>query len=98
MIFKIMVIEENDFRITSSDEGSPVWDLELLYVIKPRKGESRKEFKNAGYGMLLESCIKRIINFRISNKQGEKAMTMKQYLEMYRLENKLIRDAIKPVN
>ena len=48
--------------------------------------------------MLLESCIKRIINFRISNKQGEKAMTMKQYLEMYRLENKLIRDAIKPVN
>ena len=54
-----MIIEESDFRLTES--SGPFWDLELLYTVKPKGKPERQEFKDAGYGMTLEHCIKRII-------------------------------------
>ena len=87
-----MIIEEQDFKLTSiKNDGSLFWDLELLFTITPKKGESRKEFKNAGYGLTLENAIKRIINFRIENRHS--VLDLKQYLDEYKKEsNKLKQD------
>lgn len=84
-----MIIEEPDFRLTQISEGSCFWDLELLYTIKPKGKESRQEFKVCGYGLTMNSAIKRIANFRISQKHTEDSLTMKQYLKEY---NEIIKE------
>lgn len=76
-----MVIEETDFRITSG-ASRHFWDLELLYIIKPKGGPERKEFKDAGLGMLLSTCIQRIINYRLSRKK--EVYTLKEYVQDYK--------------
>ena len=55
-----MEIVEKDFKLKPINECSTLFDLELLYSVKPRGGEERFEFKNAGYGMTLERAIKKI--------------------------------------
>ena len=49
-----MVIQGDFFRITPSSESSIHFDLELLYKIKGKN--PREEYKNAGYGMPLETA------------------------------------------
>ena len=84
-----MQIEEQDFKLSQVSDSSPFWDLELLYVVKPRGGEPRQEFKQSGYGLTLESAMKRIVNYRISSKHKEESLSMKDYLKEYKeiLEN-----------
>ena len=89
-----MIIEESDFRLENSNDFSQFWDLELLYTVKPKSGEPRQEFKNAGYGLTLESAIKRIINYRLSNKK--EIYTLKEYLSEYRKENAQIQSLVQP--
>ena len=89
-----MIIEESDFRLENSSDFSQFWDLELLYTVKPKSGEPRQEFKNAGYGLTLESAIKRVINYRLSNKK--EIYTLKEYLEEYKAENDEIRRLVQP--
>lgn len=81
-----MEIVEKDFKLKPISEDSPMFDLELLYVIKPRGGEARLEFKNAGYGMSLGGAIKRIAHYRISCKHREEAIRIKTYFEEYKKE------------
>lgn len=78
-----MIIEETDFKLTSIGDNSSKWDLELLYIVRPKGKEERTEFKNAGYGLTLESALRRIINFRISNKNPD-SITLKDYLAEYK--------------
>lgn len=80
-----MIIEESDFKLENASDFSQFWDLELLYTVKPKSGEPRQEFKNAGYGLTLESAIKRIINYRLNNKK--EIYTLKEYLAEYKTEN-----------
>ena len=89
-----MIIEESDFRLENSSDFSQFWDLELLYTVKPKSGEARQEFKNSGYGLTLESAIKRVINYRLSNKK--EIYTLKEYLEEYKAENDKIRRLVQP--
>lgn len=79
----MIVIEESDFKLTQVADSSNFWDLELLYTVKPKGKESREEFKVAGYGMTMETCIKRIINHRIAKKHPE-AIDMKTYFAEYK--------------
>ena len=88
-----MIIEESDFRLENSNDFSQFWDLELLYTVKPKSGESRQEFKNSGYGLILEAAIKRIINYRISKKH--ETLSLAQYLKEYKEENESIRRLIE---
>lgn len=81
-----MEIAEKDFKLKPVDESSPMFDLELLYVVKPRGGEPRLEFKNAGYGMTLSSAIKRVIQYRINCKHREDAIRLATYLKEYKKE------------
>ena len=78
-----MVIEESDFRLTSVNEFSTKWDLELLYTIRPKGKEARTEFKAVAYGLPLESALKRVINFRINNKHQD-VINLRDYLKEYK--------------
>ena len=63
-----MVIEEADFRMTSG-ASDYFWDLELLYTVRPKGKPERQEFKDAGFGMPLATCIRKVIHHRISCKR-----------------------------
>ena len=62
-----MVIEGANYKLTSAYDNSPFWDLELLKTIKS-KTNPRTEFVNAGYGLTIESAIRRIIHYNIFSK------------------------------
>jgi len=81
-----MIIEESDFRLTPISNDSNFWDLEFLHTVNSRSGEIRQEFKNAAYGLTLESAIKRIIHYRCINKRKNDALNMNEYLKLYRQE------------
>lgn len=83
-----MVIEGTNYKLTSIDDNSPFWDLELLKTIKS-KTNPRTEFVNAGYGLTIESAIRRIIQFTICSKHD--SLTLKEYLnEFKRLREELL--------
>ena len=64
-----MIIEEKDFKLSQIDSFDR-FDLELLHIINAKNSEKRREeFKIEGYSMSLETCLQRIINYRLSNKQ-----------------------------
>lgn len=75
-----MTIQEEDFKMISC--GGLLWDLELAKVIHPKNGEPRIEFKPEGYGMSTESCMKRIIHKRISDKK--EVWSLKEYTEEHK--------------
>lgn len=81
-----MVIEGTDFRLIPIDDSTPRFDLELLYKIRPRGGEPRTEFKNVAYGIQLDTAIKRIAQYRVSNKLGESAVSLENYFKEFKQE------------
>ena len=81
-----MVIEEADFRMTSG-ASDHFWDLELLYTVRPKGKPERQEFKDAGFGMSLETCIRKVVHHRISSKRD--VGTLKEYVQVKRLEELL---------
>lgn len=81
-----MEIVEKDFKLKPIDEASPHFDLELLYVIKPRGGEPRLEFKNAGYGLTLETAMKKIVQYRVHCNHKEEALKLREYFKEYKKE------------
>lgn len=90
----IMIIEEHDFRLTPS-EGINSFNLELMHTVKPKGGEPRNEFKNAGYGLMFESAMRKIISYRIEKKRGDDTITLKDYIEDYRTEVEKIKSLVK---
>lgn len=81
-----MEISEKDFKLKPTDDSSPFFDLELLYVVRPRGGEPRLEYKNAGYGLTLLSAIKKIVQYRVSCNHRDEAISLKQYFTEYTKE------------
>lgn len=86
-----MQIQGDFYKITSIDDSSPFWDLELLKTIKS-KTNPRQEYVNAGYGLTLDSAIKRIIQFAISSKYN--VLTLKDYLRAYKKLSESITNAV----
>lgn len=81
-----MIIEEKDFRLTPISESTPMFDLELLCTIRPKGKESRQEFKNAGYGMELETAIKKIAQYRVSSKHENESIKLLEYFTEFKKE------------
>lgn len=79
-----MVIEESDFKLTAINDTSPFFDLEILKIVNKGKENEKKEFQNAGYGLTLESAIKRIAQYRVSNKIGDESISMATYMSLYK--------------
>lgn len=86
-----MVIEEADFRITSG-VSDYFWDLELLCTVKPKGKSERQEFKDAGFGMPLVTCIKKVIHHRMSCKK--EVSTLKEYIQDYKEEIKRLEELL----
>lgn len=81
-----MVIEESDFRLTSISNSSTLFDLELLYTIKPKGKESRQEFKIDSYGISLELAIKKITQYRVATRHKEEAIRLSTYFTEFKEE------------
>lgn len=88
-----MIIQEDDFKITSIDESTPCFDLELLYTVNKGKSNERVEFRNAGYGMPFDHALKKIIMYRISKKQEN--FSLKEFIKEWRLESEKLRNVIQ---
>lgn len=93
-----MTIEEQDFRLTPTDAFSNRFDVELLYVVKPKSGEAHEEFKNVAYSVNLEYALKMILNYRVQKKAKKAKLTMLQYLLLYKKELNYVKDIIKSCN
>ena len=88
-----MVIEESDFKL-EYEENSNKFDLYLLHIINAKDEDKRREeFKIDGYGISLESAIKRIINYRLEKRLN--VTTLKDYLLQYKEELKNIENLKK---
>ena len=61
-----MIIQGDFFRLTPSGEHSLLFDLELLHTVKGKN--AREEYKIAGYGISLETAIKKCIQYALNNK------------------------------
>lgn len=81
-----MLIEEKDFRLIPISESSPVFDLELLHIVRPKGKEARQEFKNAGHGMGLETAVKKIAQYRVSSKHEDESIKLLEYFTEFKKE------------
>ena len=86
-----MTIEGDIFRLIPVKDSCRLFDLELLYTVNKGKDTERKEFKNAAYGVTLESAIKYIANYKIVLKHDD-AIDLKTYLKEYK---EIIKDISK---
>lgn len=85
-----MEIAEKDFKLKPVSEDAFIFDIELLYTVKPRGGEPRLEFKNVAYGCSLESAIKKIAHYRVCCKHKDAAIRLTTYFKDFITEiNKL---------
>ena len=71
-----MIIEGEFYRMTPINESSTLFDLELLHEIGGKN--PRQEFKIAGYGMPLMTCLRKIVAYSINKKYD--TLTLKQYI------------------
>lgn len=84
-----MIIEEKDFRLIPVSDFCPIFDLELLYTIRPKGKETRQEFKNVAYGISLESALEKVIQYRLSCKHD--TINLTTYLKEYKEELESLR-------
>lgn len=81
-----MIIQGEFFQIIPVNEHSLLFDLKLLHEIKGKN--PRKEYKDAGYGLTLESAIKKCVQYAISKKY--ETLSLKEYVEEFRATQKEI--------
>lgn len=91
-----MIIQGDFYQLTPVNEHSLQFDLKLLYEIKGKN--PRKEYKDAGYGLSLETAIKKCIQYAISNKF--ETISLKEYLNEFKkmqkeLEYQLQGDSVR---
>lgn len=86
-----MIIEEKDFKLTPLDDSSTMFDLELLYTIKPKNKETREEFKVAAYGLPLIDALEKIVQYRISKNHPD-TISLKEYITEFKTQLKQLKD------
>ena len=85
-----MTIEESDFKLTPCSETSYLFDLELLYTVNKGKNNERTEFRNAGYGLSLETALRKIGMSRITGKYTG-SISLAKFLEEFKEEVRKIK-------
>lgn len=75
-----MMIQGEFFQIIPVNEHSLQFDLKLLQKIKGKN--PREEYKDAGYGMPLDTAIKKCIQYGLSQKLD--VISLKEYLAEYK--------------
>lgn len=87
-----MIIKEDDFWAEQITDGSTFWDLHLLKEKKKKSGAIVEEFGDPIYGIPLDSVMKRVCANRIARKHKGEALTMKQYLDEWKEQMKILKD------
>ncbi len=77
-----MVIQGSDYRLTPIDDNDLKFDLELLYHVKGKS--ERDEFKNVAYGLSLDTAIKRIVQYRITQNYKDNAIELSNYFKDFK--------------
>lgn len=89
-----MIIQEDDFKLELNDSCFDRYSLELIQVINAKDPvKRREEFKEAGFDMTLETCLNKIINYRISRKK--EVYTLKDYIIAYKIEREILSNLVK---
>lgn len=86
-----MIIQGEFFQITPVSEHSMLFDLKLLYEIKGKN--PRQEYKDAGYGLTLDSAIKKCVQYAISKKY--EVLSLKEYVEEFKKAQKELENLLK---
>lgn len=90
-----MIIEENNFKIESTDNIGR-YDLYIKKVINKGKENEREEFVINGYDMPLENILRRLIHLNVCNKL--ETCDLKTFIKEYSSENKKLRELLDPIN
>jgi hypothetical protein len=75
-----MVIQGEFYQLIPVDESSLFFDLKLLHKVGGKN--PREEYKEAGYGLTLDSALKKCINYAIN--QNFEVLSLKEYLDEFR--------------
>lgn len=79
-----MIIEESDFRLEQQGDYD-TYDLELLYIVNAKDADKRREeFRNCGYNMSFEKCMRLVINYRLSKRIDTTSLS--QFVKEYKEE------------
>lgn len=88
-----MIIEESDFKLELTSDYN-TYDLELLYTVNAKDPDKkREEFKNAGYNMSMDYCMKKIISYRLSKRLD--TVNLSTFIKEYKEEHEKLRKLIK---
>lgn len=87
-----MVIKGDWYELTSINEHSTQFDLKLLYKIKGNN--ERYEFKDVGYGLSLDTAMKKCIQYALSQKF--ETIALKDYLKEWRKMQKELELVLNP--
>lgn len=83
-----MIIQGEFFQLIPTREDAPTFDLKLLKKIGGKN--PREEYVESGYGIPIETAIKKCINYALSQKY--ETITLKAYLEEARAINQQIHE------
>lgn len=78
-----MEITYKQYRIMPCENAPGVFDLNIITPRKKKEtGEDYESYNNVGYGMQLESCIKRIIHLELN--KDNSVLSLSKYIKAYK--------------
>ena len=75
-----MIIQGEFYQLIPAGDHSLFFDLKLLHKVGGKN--PREEFKDAGYGLTLESAIKKCVQYALTNKF--ETLSLKEYLDEFK--------------
>lgn len=87
----MMIIKQNDFVIETSKNGN-FFDLSFNVTTKKKDGTEEQELKVVAYGIPLDTCIKRVVDYNMRKLEGE--YTFKEVVNLYKQNVKKLEDLI----
>lgn len=86
-----MVIQEPDFTMKPSSEGSNYYDLTFNKRVKKRDtGKFEIEPGDTLYGLTLSHCLNKICHRRTAKKWEDENISLKEFLKEFQLQYKEI--------
>ncbi len=91
----MIIIEGEGFKMEQV-KSSPFFDLYILTAVHEGTEKERFDLKLEGHGMTFEGCMKRIVSFRLSQK--DIICSVSEYIDLYEKETDAILKLIRYEN
>lgn len=79
----MIIIEDLDFKMEQV-KTTPFFDLSLMVPVNEGTEKERYDLKIVGYSLPFETCIKKIVAYKLS--EYDKTVSLKEYFELYKKE------------